>query len=52
MLRYDEKLMQLASKEYAYPSELDPRKLTRQFEHAGIKIPFPSTVKDAVLAAG
>ncbi|HYB04273.1 MAG TPA: ABC transporter substrate-binding protein [Nitrososphaerales archaeon] len=51
MLRYDAKLMQIAAKEYTYPSELDPHKLARQFERAGIKIPLPSTVKDAVLPA-
>jgi predicted transcriptional regulator len=52
LLRYDPKLMQIASKEYAYPTELDPHKLAKQFERAGIKIPLTSTVKDAVLHAG
>jgi predicted transcriptional regulator len=51
LLRFDEKLMRSASKEYVYPSELEHRKLAKQFERAGIKIPFPESVKDAVLSA-
>jgi predicted transcriptional regulator len=52
MLNYDTKLMRLSLKEYSYPTELDPRKLAKQFERAGIKIPLPATVKDVVLPAG
>ena len=48
---FDEKLMRTVAKEYTYPAELDYRKLSKQFEHAGIKIPLPSSVKEAVLSA-
>jgi len=51
LLRFDEKLMRIASKEYVYPSELEHRKLAKQFERSGITIPFPGSVKDAVLSA-
>jgi len=51
MLNYDTKLMQLSSKEYSYPTQLDPYKLAKQFDRAGIKIPLPATVKDAVMSA-
>ena len=50
-MRFDEKIMKVSSKEYAYPLELDHQKLARQFEQAGVKIPIPSSVKDAVLPA-
>lgn len=49
LMRYDEKLMRVASREYAYPQRLDPNKLSKQFERAGIEIPLPSSVKGAVL---
>jgi len=48
-MRFDEKLMRTVAKEYTYPAELDHHKLTKQFEQVGIKIPLPSSVKDAVL---
>ncbi len=51
MLNYDSKLVEISSKEYTYPSELNPYRLAKQFEHAGIKIPLPSTVKDSILSA-
>jgi predicted transcriptional regulator len=51
-MRFDQKLTEIASKEYGYPSELDYHKLARQFNSAGINVPLPSSVKDAVLPAG
>ncbi len=51
-MRFDQKLTEIASKEYGYPSELDYHKLARQFDSAGINVPLPSSVKDAVLPAG
>jgi len=48
-LRFDEKLTRSASMQYAYPTELDVPKLTKQFEHAEVNVPLPSTVNDAVL---
>lgn len=48
-MKFDEKLMRVASRQYTYPTELDGRKLAKQFERAEVRIPFPSSVKDAVL---
>jgi predicted transcriptional regulator len=50
-MNFDPKLVNTASEKYSYPSELDHRKLARQFESAGIAIPVPSSLKDAVLPA-
>jgi predicted transcriptional regulator len=51
-MRFDEKLMRMVAGAYTYPTELDHNGLSRQFEQAGIKIPIPNNVKDAVLPAG
>jgi predicted transcriptional regulator len=50
-MRYDEKLMRAASKKYSYPLEIDYHELASQFERAGIGIPLPSSVKEAVFQA-
>jgi len=51
-MRFDEKLVRIASRGYGYPTNLDHRTLARQFEHAGIRIPAASSIKNAVLVAG
>lgn len=47
-MHFNSKIVRAASKEYSYPNELDSRKLARQFERAGIAIPLPSSVSEAI----
>jgi predicted transcriptional regulator len=49
LMRFDKKTIESASKKYSYPTNLDHRKLARQLEDAGVKIPLPSGISDAVL---
>jgi predicted transcriptional regulator len=49
LMRFDEKLARVSSKEYGHPLELDSSKLASQFERAGIMIPSPFSVRDAVM---
>jgi len=48
-MRFDEKTVNISSKEYSYPTQLDHRGLAKQFEKAGVRIPIASSVKEAVL---
>jgi predicted transcriptional regulator len=45
------KLLRQVSKEYTYPQELDPSMVSRQFERAGLEVPAPYSVKDALSSA-
>jgi predicted transcriptional regulator len=47
-MNFDQKIGRIVSRMYRYPLELDHQKLASQFERAGVKIPLPSSVKDAI----
>ncbi|MHB8566066.1 MAG: DUF7343 domain-containing protein [Nitrososphaerales archaeon] len=49
---FDQKTLDLVSREYSYPMELDSNLISHQFERAGLTVPAPFSVKDAVRAAG
>ncbi len=48
VIGFDSKIMNEVSSEYSYPCELEPKLIVRQFEHAGIQTPSPSTVKEMI----
>ena len=48
---FDHNIMREVSEEYSYPSELDPKLISKQFERAGILTPMPSTVRDMIRRA-
>lgn len=48
---FDQKLMGRVSSEYSYPMELDSNMISHQFERAGLTVPAPFSLKDAVRAA-
>ncbi len=49
---FDWKLLGQVSGEYSYPMELDLGMISRQFKRAGIRIPSPFSVRDAISVAG
>ncbi|MDG6999451.1 MAG: hypothetical protein JRN15_10090, partial [Nitrososphaerota archaeon] len=48
---FDQKIINAVSQEYSYSTELESNSITRQFEHAGITTPDPSTIKDMIRSA-
>lgn len=49
LMRFDEKVTRVSAGEYGHPFVLDSGKLASQFEQAGVAIPSPGSVQDAVL---
>ncbi len=45
---YDQKTLREVSPEYHYPEDIDPRVVANQFERAGIVIPKPSAIREAL----
>lgn len=45
---FDFRIVRTVSCEYTYPIELEPNSITRQFKHAGINTPNPSTIKEMI----
>jgi len=45
---FDNKMMSEVSEEYNYPSDLNPKLISKQFERAGIQTPSPSSVKGMI----
>ena len=48
---FDRKTLGLVSSEYSYPVELDSNMISHQFERAGLTVPSPFSVKDALKPA-
>ena len=48
---FDQRIIHAASREYKYSTELESNSITRQFEHAGVTTPDPSTVKEMIRSA-
>jgi predicted transcriptional regulator len=47
----DEKIVGQVAGEYSYPLELDPKMISKQFDIAGVRIPSPDSIKDAIRVA-
>ena len=43
--------MRQVAGEYSYPLELDPKMISKQFDVAGVRIPSPDSIKDAIRVA-
>lgn len=49
LVGYDSALLTHVAHEYTYPGELDLRMVTEQLDRAGVRVPSPASIEDALL---